>query len=127
MNAEKIRELAEAMANNRVARHNLKPSREGVEHLVDSLVRDLTEAWPTVFPAEQPDPNAVVVRIAVGLSGDDEDFIVRTCAIDGADDEEDAIECAFHPEDTNRAWVEVPIPPVAKVPTILASAVEVPK
>lgn len=76
--------------------------------------------------AEQPDPNAVVVRIAVGVRQIGGRTIAATLAVDDNDTEQEARDYAHSEFDTNQAMVTATIPPVAKVPTV-AGSVEVPK
>jgi hypothetical protein len=65
---EQFRRLAEAMVDARIARTSgIHIPIRGRGYLVDVLVNDLAAAWPIVFPV---DPNAVTVRIAVGVCAD---------------------------------------------------------
>jgi hypothetical protein len=116
---EQFRRLAEAMADARIARNSgIHIPIRGRGYLVEVLVNDLAAAWPIAFPV---DPNAVTVRIAVGIPKDrTHGFVVQACGIDDADDEESAMNDVQYEPVSHLGIVMAHIPPV-RIPEVPAS------
>jgi hypothetical protein len=115
---EQFRRLAEAMASEVAKRQGFCPTARELEDEINNCVDVLGHAWPIAFPV---DPNAVTVRIAVGILKDrTHGFVVQACGIDDIDTEEAAAFEAFGDGDTHRAWITASIPPVT-IPEVPAS------
>jgi hypothetical protein len=119
MTPDKIKQLAEALTDERIAAGMWDEQIRG-DHISD-LTASLTAVWPKVFA---PPEGAVKVRVAVGVMPAKglEGLIVQACGIDAADDECGAIQEICGGADTHRGIIEAWLPPVPPVPVVQAEA-----